>query len=187
MTGDSLLDPDKADVLAHDFPDPGKTGFFPVDELTFGSSFASLIEQLKSPDFVAAVGEGLGMDLAQHPQLIVVRRWSAKSDGRVHTDGEDKVATFLVYLNDDWSGSAGALRYLEGADVDGPGTQAIPARFGVFTAFRRSDHSWHGHPPFEGERRVVQVFWLRDADALARKTRRHARTAFWKIFSKKVG
>jgi hypothetical protein len=34
---------------------------------------------------------------------------------------------------------------------------------------------------------VVQVFWLTDAQALARKTRRHARAAFWKRFSPNWG
>jgi hypothetical protein len=182
LVGDRLVEPAAAAALARDFPDPRRCGFFPAEDLSFGPSFALLIEALQTRPFVEAIGAGLGMDLTAHPQLIVVRRWSAKGDGRAHTDGADKVATALLYLNEDWSGEAGALRYLQGPDLAGPGTEAIPARFGVFTAFRRSDSSWHGHAPFEGERRVVQIFWLKDPDALARKTRRHARTAFWKRF-----
>ncbi len=107
--------------------------------------------------------------------MIVVRKWSATKDGRPHTDGLDKVATALVYLNDDWTADGGALRYLESADIDGPGSAPIPARYGAFTAFARSDSSWHGHKPFAGERRVVQLFWLVDEAAAARKDKRHKR------------
>lgn len=184
LIGEGLIHPAMREVLARDFPDPRASGFFPAEDLTFGPAFASLLEALQSAPFIERVGLALDMDLTAYPQLIVVRRWSARKDGRAHTDGADKVATALVYLNDDWSGEAGSLRYLASEDLAGPGTDPILPRFGAFTAFRRSDSSWHGHPPFEGERRVVQVFWLKDADALARKTRRHANTAFWKQFSR---
>jgi len=186
LVGDGLIDPALQAPLERDFPDPHKSGFFPVQDLNGGPSFQALIDELHCAGFIKPIGRALGLDLSSHPQLIVARRWSARGDGRAHTDGADKVATALIYLNRHWDTDAGALRYLEGPDLAGPGTAPIPARSGVFTAFVRSETSWHGHPPFEGERRVVQVFWLTDEDALARKTRRHARTAFWKRFSRPV-
>jgi hypothetical protein len=186
LIGDGLIDPAFEAPLERDFPDPHKSGFFPVQDLSCGPAFRALIDELHGAAFIARIGNALGVDLSVHPQLIVARRWSAKGDGRAHTDGADKVATALIYLNRRWETDAGALRYLEGPDLAGSGTAPIPARFGVFTAFVRSETSWHGHPPFEGERRVVQVFWLTDAEALARKTKRHARTAFWKRFSRRI-
>jgi len=180
---DLLPEAMKAD-LARDFPDESKAGFFPVEQLTYGPSFAALLEDLRAPEFSRIVGEKLDRDLVDRPKMIVVRKWSAAKDGRPHTDGEDKVATALVYLNDDWDQGAGALRFLEGPDLDGPGADPIPARYGGFAAFARADDSWHGHKPFAGERRVVQVFWLKDAAAAARKNKRHARTNFLKsLFS----
>jgi hypothetical protein len=174
---EGLLPESERAALARDFPDPKKTGFFPVEELTYGPSFARLLGDLQQPEFSRIVGEKIGRDLVGRPQMIVVRKWSAAKDGRVHTDGLDKVATALVYLNDDWKPEeGGALRYLEGPDLDGPGTEPLPARYGAFTAFGRSDTSWHGHKPFAGERRVVQVFWLVDEAAAARKDKRHKRT-----------
>lgn len=171
-----LPETDRA-ALARDFPDPRKTGFFPVEELTYGPAFARLLDDLRDPRFSEIVGGKLGKDLVGRPQMIVVRRWSAAKDGRPHTDGLDKVATALVYLNEDWDPEeGGALRYLEGPDLDGPGSAPIPARYGAFTAFARSDTSWHGHKPFAGERRVVQLFWLVDEAAAARKDKRHRRT-----------
>lgn len=176
-----LLPEADRDALARDFPDPGKTGFFPVEDLKFGPAFARLIEDVRSPEFSRIVGEKLDRDLVNRPQMIVARKWSAAKDGRAHTDGPDKVATALVYLNDDWNADGGgALRFLESEDLDGPGTDPIPARYGGFAAFARSDSSWHGHKPFAGERRVLQVFWLKDEAAAGRKTKRHRRNRWLK-------
>ena len=38
-------------------------------------------------------------------------------------------------------------------------------------AFKRTDSSWHGHLPFTGERRVVQITWLLDDSKVAHKRR----------------
>jgi SM-20-related protein len=175
-----LLPESEREALSRDFPDPGKTGFFPVEDLTYGPAFGRLLADVKSADFSRIVGEKLGRDLVNRPQMIVARKWSAAKDGRVHTDGEDKVATALVYLNDDWNTGAGALRFLAGPDLDGPGTDPIPARYGGFAAFARADDSWHGHKPFTGERRVLQIFWLKDEAAAARKGKRHKRSRWLK-------
>ena len=180
LTAEGLIGEAEKAALARDFPDEGKTGFFPVEQLSYGPAFQRLLDDLNRPEFSRIVGEKLDRDLVDRPKMIVVRKWSAAKDGRPHTDGQDKVATALVYLNDDWSGEGGALRFLEGPDLDGPGTDPIPARYGGFAAFARAEDSWHGHKPFAGERRVVQVFWLKDDDAAARKTRRHKRTNFFK-------
>ncbi len=180
LTAQGLLPEDAKLDLARDFPDEPKTGFFPVEQLSYGPAFTTLLDDLRTPDFSRIVGEKLDRDLVSRPKMIVVRKWSAAKDGRPHTDGEDKVATALVYLNDDWESEGGALRFLASSDIDGEGTEPIPARYGGFAAFARADDSWHGHKPFAGERRVVQVFWLKDEDAAARKTKRHKRTNFLK-------
>ena len=177
IEAEGLLPEGEREALARDFPDPKKTGFFPVEELTYGPSFQRLLDDLRSPEFSRIVGQKLDKALVERPKMIVARRWSAAKDGRPHTDGLDKVATALVYLNETWDpAEGGALRYLEGPDLDGPGTAPIPAAYGGFTAFARSDSSWHGHKPFAGERRVVQLFWLVDEAAAARKDKRHKRT-----------
>ncbi len=180
LTAQGLLGDAEKAQLARDFPDEGKTGFFPVEQLSYGPAFRQLLDELDAPEFSRIVGGKLDRDLVDRPKMIVVRKWSAAKDGRPHTDGRDKVATALVYLNDDWASEGGALRFLEGPDLDGPGADPILARYGGFAAFARADDSWHGHKPFVGERRVVQVFWLTDADAAVRKTRRHKRSNFLK-------
>jgi hypothetical protein len=47
-------------------------------------------------------------------------------------------------------------------------------------AFVRSDHSWHGHKPFAGQRRVVQVNWITDQQSFDRELRRHRLSALSK-------
>ena len=55
--------------------------------------------------------------------------------------------------------------------------EVSPEEGNIF-AFVRGENSWHGHTPFVGERRVVQVTWLRDAAERDRK-RKRGRLAWW--------
>ena len=84
--------------------------------------------------------------------------------GSIHTDGPSKVLTLLVYMNDAWDApAAGRLRVLYDGKNYEPFAVEVPPTMGTMFAFLRADNSWHGHEPFEGERRVVQVAWLKDA------------------------
>jgi hypothetical protein len=182
IVGVNVVDAGQASAIDRDFPDIRKSGFFVTEDLEdCGPAMQALLDEIAAPEFSRIVGEKLGLDLVGRPQMAMVRKWSGPRDGRPHTDGLDKAATALIYLNDHWDGGAGALRYLEGPDVDGPGTEAIPPVFGVLTAFARSDTSWHGHPTFVGERRVIQLFWMVDEAAAGRKKRRHKRQSFWRF------
>ncbi|HVZ29700.1 MAG TPA: 2OG-Fe(II) oxygenase, partial [Asticcacaulis sp.] len=146
-------------------------------------AFKQLLAEVRSQDFARAVGDKLGVDLTGKPSWVTVRKWSALKDGRPHTDGADKLASALIYLNREGA-SGGNLRFLEGPDQDGPGTAEVNPGYGHFIAFPRLDNSWHGHKPFEGERRVVQIAWLVSEDAVARKAKRHGLTEFLKkLFS----
>ena len=110
-----------------------------------------------------------------------IRKISQAKDGRSHTDGTAKVMTLLVYMNDAWQDDgAGRLRVLYGPDGFEPYKLEVPPTMGTMFAFLRADNSWHGHPPFAGERRVVQVAWVKDEAELARKKRRNSMAQFFK-------
>ena len=143
-------------------------------------AFEKLLDDVRSPAFSRIVGEKLDRDLVSRPQMIVVRKWSALKDGNPHTDGQDKVATALVYLNDDWGDQAGALRFLEGPNLEGRAQRRSQLAMGLSPPSLAPDNSWHGHKPFAGERRVLQIFWLVDEAAAERKNKRHKRTNFLK-------
>jgi hypothetical protein len=89
--------------------------------------------------------------------------------------------TLLVYMNDDWSADgAGRLRVLYDGEHFEPFKAEVPPTMGTVFAFLRSDRSWHGHKPFAGERRVVQVAWITDAKEIERKRRANSVAQFFK-------
>jgi hypothetical protein len=175
-----VLPHDREAALARDFPDMKMPGFFPVDDLRYGEAFAELIADLRGDEFSQLMADKFHRPLDRAPTLITIRRLSARKDGRVHTDGADKIASALIYLNADWHSAEGRLRMLAKPVFDAPDPIEISPVYGNFIAFERSDHSYHGHLPFVGERRVVQIAWLSSAEALARKQKRHSRISLLK-------
>jgi Rps23 Pro-64 3,4-dihydroxylase Tpa1-like proline 4-hydroxylase len=101
--------------------------------------------------------------------------------GAIHTDGTAKVMTLLVYMNDEWQADgSGRLRVLyNGTDFE-PYAAEVPPTMGTVFAFLRSDNSWHGHRPFTGERKVVQVAWVQNEAELARKKKTNRIAQFFK-------
>jgi hypothetical protein len=43
----------------------------------------------------------------------------------------------------------------------------------MMVAFRRSEHSFHGHHPHNGERRSLQLNWVTDEAVVRRELSRH--------------
>lgn len=172
-------------VLA-DFPRIDKAGSFPVDTLKPGPAFFELMAELEGPVFRAAVERKFGIDLTGRPTMITVRGHTDETDGRIHTDSKTKLITMLVYFNDDWQGqSGGRLRVLRsGTDLDDYAEEVEPG-MGTLLAFRRSDNSWHGHKPFVGQRRALQLNWVVSEQVKQHEQRRHGVSAFFKkLFGK---
>lgn len=157
------------------FPTYGSAGFFPYLAADCGMPLQKLVDQMSGPEFADALGARLGIaHLSAYPAMVTLSDSVHRRHGTLHTDSRAKIATALLYLNDGWHhGSAGCLRLLErGDDIDALAAPEIPPVYGTLVAFRRSDRSFHGHLPFEGQRRVIQVAWLTGVEELARKTRR---------------
>jgi len=173
MVASDVLMPAAIDRLRADFPDIREPGFFPEADIGTKGSFAALLDELRRPEVSEIVSGKLDIDLVDKPKMITIRRLSAAKDGRIHTDSESKIATLLVYLNDGWQAQGGGrLRVLrDGADFDNMAEEIDPCAGSLF-AFRRADNSWHGHLPFIGERRVVQMTWLRSQADIDRKENR---------------
>lgn len=177
LVGDNFIQPAAADPLKADYPDLKEPGFFTETDIgdRVHGVFAKLLQDLKSPEVSKIVSEKLDIDLVNKPKMITIRKISAAKDGRIHTDGEAKIATMLTYLNDKWDGTgAGCLRVLRNEKSFDDYVEQISPLTGTVFAFRRSDDSWHGHTPFVGERRVVQMTWLRSEADVARKEKRGA-------------
>ena len=166
---------DAAEALDRDFPRYSDAGFFPYDSDECGPSFNALVAEMTAPKLANVIGQRLGVpNLGNYPTLVTVSRSLNKSHGTIHTDGQSKIVTALLYLNRDWPDiSEGCLRFLEKIDdIDSLVTPEVRPIYGTLAAFRRADNSFHGHLPHVGERRVIQVAWLVNEEAKLRKTRR---------------
>ncbi|MBX3648236.1 MAG: 2OG-Fe(II) oxygenase [Dokdonella sp.] len=173
--------------LEADFPRYPSAGFFPHERADCGAAINALIDELTGPAIADAIGRRLGIaNLGQYPTLVTICRALNRRHGTIHTDSRSKIATALLYLNESWPDtSEGCLRFLRRADsIDDQVTPEVKPLYGNLVAFRRSDCSFHGHLPYEGERRVIQVAWLTSEREKLRKTRRGR---FSRLFKKLFG
>ena len=175
LIGRNQLPETARSALREDFPQYRGAGFFPYDDADCGASIRQLVGELTAPAFADAVGDKLGIDnLGQYPTLVTLCRALNMRHGTIHTDSKSKVATVLVYLNDSWPDTSdGCLRLLRRIDsIDDLLVPEIKPLYGHLVAFKRADNSFHGHLPFAGERRVIQIAWLTSEKEKLRKTQR---------------
>lgn len=161
-----------AAILA-DFPAIRGAGSYPAAMLKYGPAFADLVGALTAPELARAVGAKFAVDLTGRPTLLTVRGMGDAKDGFIHTDSATKIITLLLYMNPVWEQSEGRLRLLRGSrDLDDYAREVAPLA-GTMLAFRRSDRSFHGHRPYIGPRRTLQLNWVRDAGVVRRELGRH--------------
>jgi len=170
-------------TIAVDLPDIGQPGLFPLSELSYGPAFASLIEDIRSQELEDIMAEKFAVDLSDKPLMITARGWAQKKDGRIHTDGGAKLISCLLYLNDIWGDGGGRLRMLRGPDALEDYAAEIPPDGGTFVSFLCTKNAWHGHEPYEGERRYVMFNWMASQAALQWELGRHRFSAAIKRLS----
>ena len=170
-----------------DYPRIDSPGSFPVGELSYGPAFRQLVEALRGPALRAAVAEKFRIDLDGRPTMVTVRGRCGPRDGNIHTDSVSKLITVLVYMNPEWEEAGGRLRLLRSAhDLDDVLVEVPPVE-GTLVAFRRSNNSFHGHKPFTGPRRVVQLNWVVNRRTAFREVLRHRVSAWAKRVGTRVG
>jgi len=143
-----------------DYPAIDSAANHALENLSYGASFEALMEELRGPELATLLGEKFDMDLAVLPTTVTVRKFCERTDGNIHTDHKSKVITVLVYFNEHWDDPDGQLRLLRSKDDIQDYAAQVPPSGGLMIAFRRTDHSWHGHTRFVGERRMVQINYL---------------------------
>lgn len=189
MIAHGQLPDESRNDLERDFPRYASAGFFPYDPSDCGPSVNELVQRMTMPEFASAVGKRLGIEnLGQYPTLVTLCRLLNKRHGTIHTDSKSKVATALIYLNQQWPDTSdGCLRFLNRIDdIDDMITAELTPLYGEFAVFKRCDNSYHGHLPFEGERKVIQVAWLTSEEEKLRKTKRGKFSRAFKNFFGKL-
>jgi len=166
-----------ADALAQvnaDYPAIDTAANHALENLSCGAAFEALMDELRGATLATVLGEKFDMDLTSLPTTVTVRKFCERTDGNIHTDHKSKVITVLVYFNEHWEHEDGQLRLLRSKDDIEDYAAQVPPLGGTLLAFRRTDHSWHGHTRFVGERRMVQVNYL-DQSPLAVAAQRISR------------
>ena len=155
-----FLPPASVALINATYPRIDTGGSYPIESLDASMAVKEVIDELDSAEFEAIVGGKFGVDLAGRPKMYSLRGYTRAKDGQIHTDSKDKIITVLLYLNENWQQPGGRLRVLRsGNDVDDFATEVAPDN-GTLLIFKRSDNSWHGHHPFEGQRRSLQMNWM---------------------------
>lgn len=160
-------------ALERDFPTVAKAGSFPLDELSHGPAFDRLVAELHSENLRRAVEQKLSVDLTGRPTMLTVRGHARAKDGRIHTDSTWKLVTLLIYMNRGWSDAGGHLRLLRSPKNLDDYVADVAPEFGTAVFFRCTDNAWHGHTPYEGERRAIQLNWVADESWVRREQGRH--------------
>jgi hypothetical protein len=163
-----------------DFPRLDRPGSFPLNGLQYGPAFASLIDELRGEAVQTAFEEKFGIDLKGRPTMFTVRGQCQERDGQIHTDSATKLITVLIYMNPKWEESGGRLRLLHSGTGLDDFIVEVPPEEGTLIGFRRSANSWHGHKPFVGSRRVIQMNWVVSQQVLRYETSRHRISAAFK-------
>ena len=151
---------DAIDEINKDYPEIDDPKNFQLEDLSYGPGFEQFLTELQSDEVRKAVERKFGIDLTGKPSQITVRRLCEASDGKIHTDSRTKIISALVYFNEEWPHEGGQLRLLRSeTDLEDYAVE-VPPKAGTLLAFRRCENSYHGHKPFEGERRMVQIAWV---------------------------
>ena len=175
-----FLKPDSRARVNADYPKVDRPGSFPLSEVSGGPKFDALIDELRGDPMREAFEAKFGLDLQGRPTMFTVRGRCWEKDGRIHTDSATKIITVLIYMNSSWEESGGRLRLLRsGTDLDDMVAE-VPPEEGTLVCFRRSANSWHGHKPFVGPRRAIQMNWVTSHKVLQYEQRRHRVSAFFK-------
>jgi SM-20-related protein len=152
------------EALNRDFPPIEGPSNYAPDRLSYGSAFAALLEALCGRRFAAHLEGKFDLDLSGCATTIGIRRFCEATDGNIHTDHKSKLLTILLYFNRDWPHEGGRLRMVRSAsDLEDYAAEVVPAG-GTLLAFRRTDNSYHGHKPFVGERRILQLSYTKGGD-----------------------
>lgn len=156
-----FIAPGSRGAIERDFPTLPRPGILRLEQTRPGPAFRDLVAELRGADLTRRIAAKFAVDLEDASTSITLRGRAQRTDGNIHTDSWTKIITVLLYFNEDWACEEGRLRLLRSAtDIEDYAAEVVPLS-GTLLAFRRSQHSFHGHKPIEGERRVLQMSWIR--------------------------
>jgi SM-20-related protein len=181
-----FIPPAAQTAIARDYPKIAEPGSFPPADLEYGPAFADFIAELEGPAMRAAFARKFAIDLSTRPTMITVRGQARAADGRIHRDSATKLITVLIYMNESWEARGGRLRLLRSDASLEDAVAEVPPAAGTLLGFRVTPHSWHGHAPVSGPRRVVQLNWVESERVVRRERLRHGLSARMKRLMRRL-
>ncbi len=173
-------------VVQQDYPVIQDAGSFPLGSVQYGAGFEQLIQDLQSDAFRAVIAEKFNMNLTDKPVMITVRGKADHTDGRIHKDNKTKLITVLLYMNENWQPDGGRLRLLHDNHNLENYFAEVPPDAGTMLIFKVTENGWHGHKPFIGTRKVIQLNYVTNDKALNKHALRHKISAKFKALKRKL-
>jgi SM-20-related protein len=174
---ENFLASENRSAVVDEFPAVPGHGSYPLSTLSCSPLFDRLMRELESAELRAAIADKFALDLDGRPTMITLRGYSDGKDGGIHTDSATKLITVLIYMNHEWTETAGRLRLLRGRDDLDDYVAEIPPHAGMMVAFRRGAASFHGHHAHVGRRQSVQLNWVTNEKIVRRELARHVWSA----------
>ena len=167
-------------AIEADYPKVDLPGSLPLPTLTYGQNFKRFMDEIQGAEMTQIIAEKFGIDLSQRPTMVTVRGKCRANDGQIHTDSITKLITVLIYMNGKWEKPGGRLRLLRSPDNLNDYFDEVPPNQGTMLVFKNQPNAWHGHESFEGDRRAIQLNWVRDKGVVWREQQRHRFSVFIK-------
>lgn len=183
----NFIRPEALDEIHNDYPETTDAGSFPLDLLSYGPAFAKLMDEVRGPELRAAIAKKFSMNLDGFPTLVTVRGHADMGDGSIHHDTKSKQITVLLYMNPSWEDQGGRLRLLHDNKSLDNVIAEVPPVAGTMLIFKVSKNSWHGHKPFIGPRRVIQLNYVINQSVVDKEIKRHKFSAKMKKLKRHIG
>lgn len=168
-----------ANVL-QDFPNINIRGSIPAYRLKCGPFFQQLLDELYDIKLRNLIGSMFTADLSNSHTMLTVRGQTNYRDGHIHTDTPSKIITLLLYLNDTWVETTGNLRLLkDGVNLENYFAEITPTA-GKLLVFKVTRNCWHGHYPFLGPRRTIQLNYVINQKVVKKEMKKHSRSYTFK-------
>jgi hypothetical protein len=82
-------------------------------------------------------------------------------------------------MNPAWYDQGGQLKLLRSKNINDVAAE-VPPLVGTLLVFKRSNKSFHGHLPFKGKRKVIQMNWVTEQKFVEHELKRHKRSFIMK-------
>ncbi|HSX38356.1 MAG TPA: 2OG-Fe(II) oxygenase [Chlamydiales bacterium] len=180
MVIDNIIQTASLEKVIASFPRLSKRGSFPLHAINSFGPFNQLMQELQSPDLKRLIAKRFKLNLEGKPPIITVRGYTTERDGHIHVDSEDKLITFLLYLNSNWTSPDGKIRVLYDQKNLTAFAEEISPEAGRCLIFQVTKNCWHGHTIFKGHRKSIQMNYVQSEAAASRHLKRHRISAFFK-------